>query len=142
VMSAEVKHCFEDDDIDDLAQKMADEHIRRMPVFNDKKRLVGIVSLTDLATSGNGLSTDILAMALSGICQGQRRRAPRPLKRQRPSRATPSNPACAGSRRRLSEYQFLAARRSHRSAWRRAAHPRPWRSRTRPGRRSRSGWDR
>jgi CBS domain-containing protein len=74
VMSAQVKHCFEDDDIADLAQKMADECIRRLPVFNDKKRLVGIVSLTDLATSGNGRSTDILAMALSGICQGQQRR--------------------------------------------------------------------
>jgi CBS domain-containing protein len=74
VMSAEVKYCFEDDNIDDLAQKMADEHIRRLPVFNDKKRLVGIVSLTDLATSGNGRSTDLLVMALSGICQGQRRR--------------------------------------------------------------------
>jgi CBS domain-containing protein len=73
VMSAEVKYCFEDDDIGDLAQKMADEHIRRLPVFNDKKRLVGIVSLADLATSKDA---EILAKALSGICQGQRRRAP------------------------------------------------------------------
>jgi CBS domain-containing protein len=73
VMSADVKHCFEDDDIGDLAQK-ADEHIRRLPVFNDKKRLVGIVSLADLAMSQDA---EILAKALSGICQGQqRRRAP------------------------------------------------------------------
>jgi CBS-domain-containing membrane protein len=75
-MSAEIKHCFEDDDIADLAQKMADERIRRLPVFNDDKRLVGIVSLADLATSGDRISAEILVKALSGICQGQRRRAP------------------------------------------------------------------
>jgi CBS domain-containing protein len=44
VMSAEVKYCFEEDDIDDLAESMASDQIRRLPVLNDKKRLVGIVS--------------------------------------------------------------------------------------------------
>src|SRR5215470_12054193 len=76
VMSAEVKYCFEDDEIDDLAQNMAAEQIRRLPVLNDEKRLVGIVSLGDLATSRDGRSTKIpdkpshhahLAKALSGI---------------------------------------------------------------------------
>jgi CBS domain-containing protein len=67
VMSAEIKHCFEDDDIADLAQKMADERIRRLPVVNDKKQLVGIVSLADLATSGDRMSAEILVKALSGI---------------------------------------------------------------------------
>jgi len=66
VMSAEVKYCFEDDEIDDLAQNMAAEQIRRLPVLNDKKRLVGIVSLCDLATCRNGRATGV---ALSGISQ-------------------------------------------------------------------------
>ncbi len=66
VMSAEVKYCFEDDDVDDLAQNMAIEQIRRLPVLNDKKRLVGIVSLGDLATCQNGRATGV---ALSGISQ-------------------------------------------------------------------------
>ena len=66
VMSAEVKYCFEDDDIDDLAQNMASEQIRRLPVLNDKKRLVGIISLGDLATSRDGRATGV---ALSGISQ-------------------------------------------------------------------------
>src|SRR5229473_8701786 len=59
VMSTEVKYCFEDDDIDDLAQNMASEQIRRLPVLNDEKRLVGIVSLGDLAASRDGRSTRI-----------------------------------------------------------------------------------
>jgi len=66
VMSVEIKYCFEDDDIDDLAQNMASEQIRRLPVLNDKKRLVGIISLGDLATSRDGRATGV---ALSGISQ-------------------------------------------------------------------------
>jgi len=49
VMSEEVKYCFEEDDVDDVAQNMADIKVRRLPVLNKGKRLVGIVSLGDLA---------------------------------------------------------------------------------------------
>jgi CBS domain-containing protein len=49
VMSAEVKYCFEDDDIDEIARNMADLKVRRLPVLNAKKRLVGIISLADMA---------------------------------------------------------------------------------------------
>ena len=49
VMSTEVKYCFEDDDIEDVARNMADIQVRRLPVLNRDKRLVGIVSLGDLA---------------------------------------------------------------------------------------------
>jgi CBS domain-containing protein len=66
VMSVEVRYCFEDDAVDDLAQNMASEQIRRLPVLNHKKRLVGIISLGDLATSRDGRTTEL---ALSGICQ-------------------------------------------------------------------------
>jgi CBS domain-containing protein len=51
VMSEEVKYCFEDDDVDDVAQNMADIKVRRLPVLNKSKRLVGIVSLGDLAVA-------------------------------------------------------------------------------------------
>lgn len=47
-MSRDVRWCFEDDDVEDCLQTMADEQIRRMPVLNRAKRLVGIVSLGDL----------------------------------------------------------------------------------------------
>jgi CBS domain-containing protein len=66
VMSSDVRYCFEDDDIDDLAQNMADEQIRRMPVLNHDKRLVGIISLCDLAVSQDGHAGEL---ALCGISQ-------------------------------------------------------------------------
>ena len=49
IMSAEVRYCFEDDDIDEVARNMADLKVRRLPVLNAKKRLVGIISLADMA---------------------------------------------------------------------------------------------
>ena len=49
IMSKEVDYCFEDDDVDEVAQRMADAKLRRMPVLNRNKRLVGIVSLGDIA---------------------------------------------------------------------------------------------
>ena len=49
VMSAEVKYCFEDDDIDNVCKNMANIQVRRLPVISRDKRLVGILSLGDLA---------------------------------------------------------------------------------------------
>ena len=66
VMSPEVKYCFEDEDVDHVAQNMAELQVRRLPVMNREKRLVGIVSLGDLATEGSLPKT---ARALHGISQ-------------------------------------------------------------------------
>jgi CBS domain-containing protein len=52
VMSAEVRYCFDDDDIDDVLRNMGELQVRRLPVLNREKRLVGIVSLSDLAHNG------------------------------------------------------------------------------------------
>jgi CBS domain-containing protein len=49
VMSREVKYCFEEDDIEEVAHNMGDIQVRRLPVLNRDKRLVGIVSLADIA---------------------------------------------------------------------------------------------
>jgi CBS domain-containing protein len=66
VMSAEVKYCFEDEDVTHVAQNMAELQVRRLPVMNRDKRLVGIVSLADLALEGSLPKT---ARALHGISQ-------------------------------------------------------------------------
>jgi CBS domain-containing protein len=63
-MSYEVKYCFEDEDVVHVAENMAE--LRRLPVMNRDKRLVGIVALADLATEGSLPKT---ARALHGISQ-------------------------------------------------------------------------
>ena len=67
VMSTEVKYCFDDDDIDDVASNMADIKVRRLPVVNRDKRLVGIVSLGDIACKDDDAET--VSDTLSGISQ-------------------------------------------------------------------------
>ncbi|ASY60171.1 MULTISPECIES: CBS domain-containing protein [Sinorhizobium] len=49
VMTTDVKYCFEDEEVDDVARNMGDIQVRRLPVVNRDKRLVGIVSLADAA---------------------------------------------------------------------------------------------
>jgi CBS domain-containing protein len=54
VMSEGVVYCFEDQAAEEAAQVMAQHQVRRLPVLNRDKRLVGIVALADLAVSGGG----------------------------------------------------------------------------------------
>jgi CBS domain-containing protein len=49
VMSNKVLYCYEDDSCEDCAENMARNKVRRLPVMNKEKRLVGIVTLGDLA---------------------------------------------------------------------------------------------
>jgi len=48
-MTPELVYCFEDEDAADAARRMQEKQVRRLPVLNRDKRLVGIVSLGDLA---------------------------------------------------------------------------------------------
>ena len=50
VMSSEkVLYCYEDDEISSVAKNMSEEQVRRLPVVNREKRLVGIISFGDVA---------------------------------------------------------------------------------------------
>jgi CBS-domain-containing membrane protein len=48
-MSKEMLYCFDTDEIDDVARNMGKARVRRLPVVNRDKRLVGIISIGDLA---------------------------------------------------------------------------------------------
>jgi CBS domain-containing protein len=55
-----------DDDIDDVASKMSEAQVRRLPVLDDQERLCGIVSLGDLSReAGDESATE----ALEGVSQ-------------------------------------------------------------------------
>lgn len=71
VMTEDVKYCFEDQDLEEIAHNMGDIQVRRLPVLNRNKRLVGIIALGDIARVEAGDGT---AGALHQISQpgGQR----------------------------------------------------------------------
>jgi CBS domain-containing protein len=66
IMSKEVMYCFADQDLDEVLQNMADLKVRRMPVLNREKRLVGILSLGDVALVDD---PDVTGEALSEISE-------------------------------------------------------------------------
>jgi CBS domain-containing protein len=51
VMSKDVKFCYDDEDLEHVADNMGELQVRRLPVVNRDKRLVGIVALGDIARS-------------------------------------------------------------------------------------------
>lgn len=55
VMSSQILYCNDTDNVDDVARNMGENKVRRLPVINAEKRLVGIVSLGDLASHSNHL---------------------------------------------------------------------------------------
>lgn len=65
IMTREVRYCFEDQSIDEVTQNMGELRIRRLPVLSREKRLVGIVSLGDLAIDES--AQDEAGEALGGI---------------------------------------------------------------------------
>jgi isoamylase len=58
VMSSDIKYCFDDDDVQQVARNMAELHVRRLPVVSRDKRLVGIVALSNIASCGDKKATD------------------------------------------------------------------------------------
>lgn len=60
VMSPEIKYIYEDESLEDAARNMSQLQIRRLPVLNRDKRLVGIVSLGDLALKKKATAGDAL----------------------------------------------------------------------------------
>jgi CBS domain-containing protein len=60
VMSEGVKYCYEDQAIEEVAANMSDQQIRRLPVVSREKRLVGFVSLANIASARNESATEDL----------------------------------------------------------------------------------
>jgi CBS domain-containing protein len=74
VMTRDVEFCLEDDSIDAAAHKMSDRQIQRLLVLNEDRKLVGILSLGDLARArGNAPQ---VTHALEGIKQPTKSTSP------------------------------------------------------------------
>lgn len=53
IMTPKCLYCREEDTVEDVSKNMAQSKVRRMPVLNSNKRLVGIISLGDLSCKGS-----------------------------------------------------------------------------------------
>jgi len=64
-MTSKVLYCFDSDDIETAADNMAELRVRRLPIVNADKRLVGVVSIGDIAFLH---SAAIAGKALESVC--------------------------------------------------------------------------
>lgn len=48
-MSSGISFCFDDQDVNEAAHLMEEKHIRRLPVLNRQKRMVGILAMGDIS---------------------------------------------------------------------------------------------
>lgn len=74
VMSPSIKYCFDDEELDDVARNMGDIQVRRLPVMSREKRLVGILSLGDIAlgqTSREAVGASLSAISRQGGSHSQ-----------------------------------------------------------------------
>lgn len=66
-MTPQVFYCFEDEDLESAAKLMRERQIRRLPVLNREKRMVGIIALGDVAVeSGND---ELSGQVLEGVSE-------------------------------------------------------------------------
>jgi CBS domain-containing protein len=49
IMTRDIKYCFEDEELDHVSRNMAEIQVKRLPVVDREKRLVGILALGDIA---------------------------------------------------------------------------------------------
>ena len=66
VMSEGVEYCFEDETVDDATEQMQSAQIRRLPVLDRQKKLVGMLALGDVAAKAN---SDQAGEALADISE-------------------------------------------------------------------------
>lgn len=65
VMTKGIVYCTEGEDLDDALRIMEERKIRRLPVINDKKRLVGMLSLGDVSHAASPALTGEVTAAVS-----------------------------------------------------------------------------
>lgn len=71
IMSCNVCTCKEDDEITNAETKMGQNQIRRLPVCDDKNKVVGILTLGDLAQNDQEIGKQQVCSTLENICNCQ-----------------------------------------------------------------------
>ena len=67
VMTPDVDYCTDDQDVEEVLRQMGDKQLRRLPVIDAERRLVGIVSLGDLAArEGSDIDEAVRAISEPG----------------------------------------------------------------------------
>ncbi|HEU4621885.1 MAG TPA: CBS domain-containing protein [Burkholderiaceae bacterium] len=86
VMSANVRSCFEDQSVDEVLSLMRDAQIRRVPVVDRARQLVGVLSLGDVAAKDDEAQAGLALEAISEPAEPDRSVSSEPTTKTSPSR--------------------------------------------------------
>ncbi len=73
-MSHDVAYAFEDEEADEVLERMKALQVRRLPILGRDKRLVGIVALGDIASEPRAAALGSVGAAVAGISEPSRPR--------------------------------------------------------------------
>lgn len=65
VMTKGIQYCKDSDDLDKALKKMAQEKVRRLPVINANKRLVGMLAIGDISHATSAKTSGSIMASLS-----------------------------------------------------------------------------
>jgi len=71
IMTCDVCTCMEDDEMTNAESKMGQNQIRRLPVCDNQNKVVGILTLGDLAQNGTTLGQNQVCTTFENICDCQ-----------------------------------------------------------------------
>jgi CBS domain-containing protein len=72
IMTIGITYCQEDDGVEDALRTMGDRHIHHLPVLDRANKVVGMVSLSDLALKGpQELYSGVSRLAFQSASMGQ-----------------------------------------------------------------------
>ena len=68
IMTTNVHTCMQNQTITEAQNKMAENQIRRIPVIDDNKKVVGIITMGDLARKSREISQENVCTTIENIC--------------------------------------------------------------------------
>lgn len=75
VITPKTYYCYDDQQVEDVCNNMGEIQVRRLPVVNREKRLVGIVSLGDLAQEASRPNVGQTQQQITAQCSAQNKAA-------------------------------------------------------------------
>lgn len=72
IMTCNVCTCKEDDDITNAESKMGENQIRRLPLCDKNNKIVGILTLGNLAQNNGTITKQEVCATLENICNSQK----------------------------------------------------------------------
>ena len=71
IMTTNVYTCKGEQSVSEVQNKMAENQVRRIPVVDEKEKLIGIITMGDLAKNGREIGQENVCTTMENICNSK-----------------------------------------------------------------------